>query len=105
MADLADILLAIEAVDLNYAIRNQLVHQAVAEARALGMAAGYGWDDADTAIPGYRAVAYIDLPTGPGGRPRQVSWHLASYDADWDGHTTEQKYQRIRAYAEGVGRG
>lgn len=45
---------------------------------------------------------YIDLPTG------QASWHfqgdqakyfrdLPPYEGEWDGHTTEQKYERLSA--------
>ena len=56
-----------------------------------------------TAIPGWDAewhgCVYIDLPTG------QASWHyhdsqahlfshLPPYQGDWDGHTTEIKYER-----------
>lgn len=54
-------------------------------------------------------LVFLDLPTG------QASWHIAPRDADlvqhvelvgqddpraqWDGHATEEKYDRIRAYA------
>lgn len=58
--------------------------------------------DPDNAWP----IVYIQLPTG------QCSWHIAHEDwtelfvnldldyggMTWDGHTTEQKYQRIRDY-------
>lgn len=48
-------------------------------------------------------VVLIDLPTG------QVSWHIAPDDVkyfphvawdltkEWDGHSTEEKYQRLNA--------
>jgi hypothetical protein len=53
-----------------------------------------GWD------PEWNGCVYIDLPTG------QASWHyhdreaelfadLPEYAGEWDGHTTEQKYQRV----------
>lgn len=53
--------------------------------------------------PGWRIV-YVDLPTG------QVSWHYGEKDAhlfahlppylkDYDGHTTEEKYRRVAAFA------
>lgn len=59
-----------------------------------------------TAIEGWsedwHGCVYIDLPTG------QASWHyhdsqahlfahLPAYSGEWDGHTTEQKYERITA--------
>ena len=63
----------------------------------------------ETAIPGWHeewhGCVYIDLPTG------QASWHyhdsqadlfahLPAYDGEYDGHTTEQKYQRIAELAK-----
>jgi hypothetical protein len=47
-------------------------------------------------------VVVIQTPTG------QMTWHIASKDLDlfehvtgtgayWDGHTTEEKYERLRA--------
>lgn len=62
-----------------------------------------GWD------PEWHGCVYIDLPTG------QASWHyhdresylfadLLGYAGEWDGHTTDEKYQRIeklRGYAYG----
>lgn len=55
-----------------------------------------GWD------PEWQGCVYIDLPTG------QASWHfhdreahlfdgLPDYSSEWDGHTTEEKYQRVGA--------
>jgi hypothetical protein len=61
-----------------------------------------------TDIPGWsedwHGCVYIDLPTG------QVSWHyhdsqaplfadLPPYRGEWDGHTTELKYERLAALA------
>jgi hypothetical protein len=61
-----------------------------------------------TDIPGWsedwHGCVYIDLPTG------QVSWHyhdsqaplfadLPPYRGEWDGHTTELKYERLAASA------
>lgn len=48
----------------------------------------------------WRNILFIDLPAG------QVSWHIhnseahwfyfvGSYCKPWDGHTTEEKYQRV----------
>ena len=53
-----------------------------------------GWDEA------WHNCVYIDLPVG------QASWHyhndethlfahLPPYENEWDGHTTEEKYERI----------
>ena len=50
----------------------------------------------------WHGCVYIDLPTG------QASWHfqgdqaqyfsdLPPYEATWDGHTTEEKYERLAA--------
>ncbi len=59
-----------------------------------------------TDIPGWsedwHGAVYIDLPTG------QISWHyhdsqaplfadLPPYQGEWDGHTTEVKYERLAA--------
>ena len=88
-ADLARALVLIEAHDLDYAVRNVLVLHAVAAAAFLGYPAGYRVDPDDPAWP----VAYIELPTG------QVSWHLPQHPTAWDGHTTAEKYARVRAFA------
>jgi hypothetical protein len=51
----------------------------------------------------WQTVLFIDLPTG------QVSWHLHErelvnfpdvgvYDGEWDGHTTEEKYERVKKF-------
>lgn len=53
-----------------------------------------GWN------PEWHGCVYIDLPSG------QVSWHfhnsqvylfegLPAYQGEWDGHTTEEKYERL----------
>ena len=59
-----------------------------------------------TDIPGWDAewhgCVYIDTPAG------QLSWHfhdsqarlfesLPAYEGEWDGHTTEEKYERLAA--------
>lgn len=64
---------------------------------------------AKTAIEGWaddwHGCVYIDTPTG------QMSWHyhdshahlfagLSPYQGRWDGHTTEQKYQRLAALSQ-----
>ena len=64
-----------------------------------------------TAIEGWsedwHGCVYIDLPTG------QASWHyhdsqselfahLPEYKGTWDGHTTDEKYERISQFASGA---
>ena len=85
-----------------YHERNQLVRL---------LASIYPSGTRDTDIVGWESewhgCVYIDLPTG------QVSWHyhdseaelfthLPSYKKEWDGHTTEQKYERVNKLAEQV---
>jgi hypothetical protein len=56
--------------------------------------------------PEWRNVVYVQLPTG------QCSWHIHDRDlplfdflerrtAPWDGHSTAEKYERIRRFAKG----
>lgn len=86
---------AIVAKDQAYHERNELV-AALARIYPSGLATTDipGWD------PKWHGCVYIDLPTG------QVSWHfhdseaflfegLPPYRGEWDGHTTEQKYERL----------
>lgn len=57
------------------------------------------WDD------DWRAILMVDLPTG------QASWHFhdserpllagfPAYPDEWDGHTTDEKYERMRALSK-----
>lgn len=57
-----------------------------------------GWD------PCWHNCVFIDTPLG------QMSWHfhdddahlfegMLPYEKPWDGHTTEQKYERLQALA------
>lgn len=83
-----------------YLERNRLVAAFCRLALELGWNAG----KARTAIEGWseewHGCIYIDTPSG------QVSWHyhdshdhlfddLPDYDGKWDGHTTDQKYERL----------
>lgn len=72
----------------DYPMRYALVLQAMHWASSAGHGVGIGIDPAEPDWP----VVYIELPTG------QVSWHMPAHPREWDGHTTEQKYARIRAY-------
>ena len=83
------------ALDSAYNERNRLVaFLARLFPSGLKYTAIPGWDEA------WHGCVYIDLPTG------QASWHyhdreaylfdgLPPYSGDWDGHSTELKYERI----------
>ena len=108
MTDLAKILASIEDSDpsagirpvragrpyeeaVRYEIRNRLIMLALVTAQGSGLRTGIAFDPKEPDYP----VVYIDLPTG------QVSWHVTAYQGKWDGHTTTEKYDRIRAFREG----
>lgn len=87
-AILAEVLEQIEKHDTDYVARYPLVWQALVLALACGYSAGVRLDPAQPEWP----VVYLDLPTG------QVSWHMPQHASVFDGHTTEQKYQRVRDF-------
>lgn len=85
-----------EGKDDAYKERNQLV-AALTKVFPSGTAktAIEGWSE------DWHGCVYVDLPTG------QCSWHyhdshaymfskLPAYTQAWDGHTTDQKYERLR---------
>lgn len=87
--------------DAAYLERNQVV-AALAKCFPSGVArtAIEGWSD------DWHGCVYIDTPNG------QVSWHfhdshahlfegLPPYNGAWDGHRTEEKYQRLAALTPG----
>jgi hypothetical protein len=74
--------------DTNYSERYRLVLHAVAYASEVGLSAGFRIDPQEPEWP----VAYIELPTG------QVSWHIPQHDSEWDGHDTEEKYNRVEQF-------
>lgn len=76
-----------------YSIRNRLILQALGAATAAGFATGI---DVDASEPDYPIVVYLHLPYG------QVSWHLPSWEEEWDGHDTSKKYRRIGEYITGA---
>lgn len=78
----------IERYDTDYEQRYGMILRAVAKAHTLGLQAGFRFDPKEPEWP----VAFIELPTG------QVSWHIAPHPIEWDGHTTEEKYRRIKAW-------
>lgn len=95
-----------------YSERNVLLVPLAKALLALGYEAGLGkhdpndtsWDD------DWRNIVFIEFPS-PNGSPDlpvQASWHihdselemfsfLPSYKRGWDGHSTEEKYQRLKA--------
>ncbi len=80
----------IEAADTNYPVRYGLVLRALDLATRAGLSAGIAIDPAEPDWP----VVYIELPTG------QVSWHMPAHPVSFDGHSTEEKYSRCRAFVE-----
>lgn len=88
-AVLASILEQIVQLDTEYAERNQLLWRAVGVASMAGVEVGIRLDPGEPAWP----VLLIELPTG------QVSWHLPQHVKPWDGHTTAEKFARVRQFA------
>lgn len=82
-----ELTLAIEH-DTDYDVRYGVVLHALALAHDLGLPAGIRIDPVEPAWP----VVYIELPTG------QVSWHMPEHPQAFDGHTTPEKHDRIRAF-------
>lgn len=96
----------VELKNSAYSERNKCVALIARMAIALGLKAGRvitaieGWDEE------WHNCVYIDLPSG------QVSWHyhsgesaqfaaLPEYHGKWDGHTTDEKYDRVnKAFAQ-----
>lgn len=72
----------------DYKRRNRATYQAIEWANLIGYEAGFAFDPNEPDWP----VAMIKLPTG------QVSWHVPKFPDPWDGHTTEEKYERIDDY-------
>ncbi len=72
--------------------RNAQIYRALSLATALGYPAGIRLDPAESTWP----VVYIELPDAG-----QVSWHVPAHDQPWDGHTTTDKYDRIRQFTTG----
>lgn len=73
----------------DYPTRYQLVMRAVGIAAEVPYAVGVRIDPAEPLWP----VVYIELPTG------QVSWHMPQHALPFDGHSTDEKYVRIHAFA------
>jgi hypothetical protein len=90
---LSTLLNVIEQTDgHDYTLRNRAILTAMAVASTAGYPAGIRVDPENPAWP----VVFIQLPTG------QVSWHLPQFETAWDGHTTEEKYERAHAFIDAV---
>lgn len=85
---LAEVLQAIEQHDLDYAVRNPLIFEALHLAQKCGYAAGVRCDPGEPGWP----VVYLELPTG------QISWHVPEHVRAWDGHSTAKKYRRLQKW-------
>jgi len=98
--------------DAAYGERDQVVALAAALAARSGHQAWLGLHDPsdETWDHEWRHIVFIQLRTGA-----QLSWHIADdelamfeglpdrgVDAGWDGHTTEDKYAAMRAFAHEV---
>lgn len=84
--------------DNAYDERNQLV-AVLSKVFPAGIAktAIEGWE------PEWHNCVYIDLPTGQASwhyhdREKHLFEHLPPYTKSWDGHTTEEKYERLRRF-------
>lgn len=95
---------ASSATDAAYNERNRCVALIASFAISKGWKAGLAKTDIEGWDPEWHNCVYIDLPTG------QASWHfhdrelslfshLPAYEGEWDGHSTEQKYDRIEVMA------
>lgn len=104
-----DLMYALEEdKDKAYRERN-LVLALLVECLKRGMTSneiGIKQDDREDWEDEWRNVLFIDLPTG------QISWHLhkselvnfpnvPKYQGNYDGHTTEEKYERIKKFILG----
>lgn len=92
-------------LDAVYAERNMCVALLAFWANTLGMPVGIRKTVIEDWDPAWHNCVFIELPEG------QISWHyhdreahlfagLPPYAADWDGHSTEEKYLRIAEYLE-----
>lgn len=92
-----------EQLDAVYAERNMCVALIAQLAKHSGMNCGMGIDAREE--PGWQHMFFLDLP-GSG----QVSWHIPDsawenfptlplYEKVWDGHTTPEKYERVKVFA------
>lgn len=75
----------------DYKSRNQFIIYALAVSQMLEFQSGVRFDSTEPEWP----VVFIELPTG------QISWHIQQHAIAWDGHSTDEKYNRIKQYIKG----
>lgn len=90
----------------SYEARAVLVTIAAKLAMAGGFDGTLAWWMEDLENEGY-FIQYISIPTEAGmiapGKPKQLAWHMTNDcervgpNMGWDGHSTEEKYRRIRS--------
>jgi len=100
-----------EQKDAAYKERNLLLMLLVKACINMGYKAGLGKHDPEDTNweADWRNIVFLEIPTARGklDTPVQCSWHihdselenfsfLYPYPKPWDGHTTEEKYRRIR---------
>lgn len=106
-ATIGDYTSTMQERDIAYAERAQMLAGFVKLAVMLGYSAGIGQHegDDDSWDKAWLTVVFVDLPTG------QVSWHihlsdiplfdwLPVYTKKWDGHSTEEKWNRVLSLPE-----
>lgn len=100
-----------ETMDEVYHERDQVIALAVWLALQSGLSVWIGEHERSDAAweSDWRHIVYIRLPTG------QVSWHIHKSElglfrllpsrasvGTWDGHTVEEKYDRLERYVTGI---
>lgn len=88
---LSNILQKIKENDQNYEIRYELIIKAMYYATEIGYETGLRCDNQNN-----WPVAIIHLPEG------QVSWHMEPDKIEYDGHSTEEKYNVIGNYIKNL---
>lgn len=75
----------------NYDVRNNLIWELLAVAKHLNFECGIRIPD--DCNPEEWLVVYIILPN-----VGQVAWHVPNKQLEYDGHTTKEKYERIKRF-------
>ena len=92
-----DLMRALVSLDeqepVDYEMRNKAIIQLMALCDSQGYKVGIRIDPKEPEWP----VVFIELP-----QVGQISYHLPQHSKPWDGHTTEEKLNRIRRFIAGV---